>query len=194
MLTLWRRDRSSFSLSGKVFRAWGTLKLIGWLWAFLAIPSSLWGQERGINSENPLRLTKGFGFAIGTISGSGFSYRLMPLSGGIGFQGGIIGFKTEDESYFNVGFEGLYVLNRVQTHALYLLAGLSYTRTADRSDSSGTPDSWEVESGISVGGGMGISYNFSRWERIWWSGDLVLRYYRDTLLPMPQFAVHYFFR
>jgi|GEM_PF-2154740 len=147
-------------------------------------------------------LNTGFGFAVGSVCGNGFSIKRLPVHG-FGYQAGIIYFKNTDASYFNIGSELLLTLNRTSTTALYLIAGISYEDQFNTEiDSSGLNsnnrevdyESHHREYGIAGGVGMGISYNYARWERLWWSGDLVLRAYKDTVLPMPQFGVHYLFK
>jgi len=143
-------------------------------------------------------LNTGFGFAFGRTCGNGFSIRSLPAHGW-GYQSGIIYFKSDADTYFNLGAELLYALNRTSTTALYLIAGLSYSAESHiQEDWNIMSNRWERhrvrESGIACGAGMGIAYNYARWERLWWSADLVIAAYHDSVLPYPQFGLHYLFK
>ncbi len=146
--------------------------------------------------DNPKELDTGFGFSAGSICGNGFSIKKMPMKG-VGYQAGIIYLQTKDDSYFNFGCEMLYTLHRASSTALYLIFGVSY-EAHSYIEEHWNLDHYEQErvhdNGVAGGFGMGISYNYARWERLWWSGELVLRAYKEEVLPMPQFGVHYLFK
>jgi hypothetical protein len=142
--------------------------------------------------------TLGFGLSGGMVAGNGFSVRRMPLTG-FGWQAGGILLKTASETYFNLGGEYLYVLNRTQSTSLYLAGGLAYIYESNEKhvwdDSQrryNTED--DIKRGVAGGAGVGIAIRFTKWEQMWFSGDLMLTAYRDTVLPSPQVAIHYFFR
>jgi hypothetical protein len=153
-------------------------------------------------------LTLGFGGSAGMLSGSGFSVRKLPMLG-FGFQASGIYYRTASKTYFSLGYEELYVLNRTRSTALYLLAGVSYTY--DRWDDVEWYDyQWDpntqrnisvyhsgqrhLDRGFAGGAGLGLAVHFGNYERIWASFDMMMGAYQDQVVPYPQAAIHYLFK
>ncbi len=145
--------------------------------------------------------TLGFGVAAGRTGGTGFSVRRMPLEG-FGWQAGGIYLKSTELIYGNIGAETFYILNRTKNTCLYLAGGLSYSYDRSKEelmhwvthDSLVTETHYNTSDGFAAGAGVGVAFRYAQWDQIWFSADLLLTADKDTVLPSPQFAIHYFFR
>lgn len=155
-----------------------------------------------MNTLSLAQETLGFGVAAGRTGGSGFSVRKLPMDG-FGWQAGGIYLRSADMTYFNLGAEEFYILNHTQNTCLYLAGGLSYSyeRTKEENWVWDAPRSAYItevtrntSKGFAVGAGVGVAFRYAQWDQIWFSADLLLTAYHDTVLPSPQCAVHYFFR
>lgn len=119
--------------------------------------------------------TRGLGFSAGYVGGFGFSYRYFPDQG-FGFHTAFIGWKSGEDSYFNLGAEPLYIIRKSRETALYLAGGLSLIATEDETE-------------LATGAGLGFAWHPR--ENTWTSLDLLLTAYKESILPLPQFAIHY---
>ncbi len=146
--------------------------------------------------------TLGFGVSAGRSCGNGFSVRRLPVNG-FGWQAGGIYLKSSTTTYSNIGVEQLYILNRTENSSLYLVGGLSYSYERTRSEnwvwdsqtaSYYTQVGHSTSKGLGGGVGVGAAFRYAQWDQIWFSADLMLTAYHDTVLPSPQCAIHYFFR
>lgn len=150
-----------------------------------------------VTTSSVAQETLGFGVAAGRTGGSGFSVRKLPMTG-FGWQTGGIYLKSADMTYFNYGYEQLYILNRTNNTCLYVAAGLSYSYERTKDVYWAAWDQMVTErttsKGFAGGLGTGVSFRYAQWEQIWFSADLLLTADDDTVLPSPQCAVHYFFR
>lgn len=154
----------------------------------------------GVAAEQPATpATLGIGAAFAPIAGHGFSFRKLPEKG-FGFQCGTIFWKTGSESFFNFGAEILYVLKHTRLTAFYVPAGIGYSyRNVLQYRYFGTPDLTQTEyrektTNIFAGAGLGFTARTESWEDIWFSLDLVMVANKEDILPLPQFAIHYYFR
>jgi len=143
--------------------------------------------------------TMGVGVAFAPIGGHGFSYRKLPESG-FGYQCGTIFWRNNGDSYFNVGGEVLYVLKHTRLTAFYIPAGIGFSYTNqmqwryDPNLPNQNQEYREKTTHISGGAGLGFAARAANWEDIWFSLDLVMVADKADILPLPQFAIHYFFR
>lgn len=143
--------------------------------------------------------TLGIGAAFAPIGGHGFSLRKMPETG-FGFQVGTIFWKTSNDAYFNVGGELLYMLKHTRLTAFYVPVGIgfSYLSQLQYRYNPSLPNQNEEyrdkSTLISAGAGLGFAARLQNWEDIWFSFDLVMVAEESSILPLPQFAIHYFFR
>ena len=143
--------------------------------------------------------TLGIGAAFAPIGGHGFSLRKMPETG-FGFQMGTIFWKTSNDAYFNVGGELLYILKHTRLTAFYVPVGIGFSYLSqlqyryDPSLPNQNEEYREKTTHISGGAGLGFAARPQSWEDIWFSLDLVMVAEDNDILPLPQFAIHYFFR
>jgi hypothetical protein len=143
--------------------------------------------------------TMGVGVAFAPIGGHGFSFRKVPQSG-FGFQCGTIFWKNNSDSYFNLGGEVLYVLRHTRLTAFYIPVGVSATYESQLQYRYDPPytgmgqEYRETTTHFAGGAGLGFTVRSSAWEDIWFSMDLVMVADRDDVMPLPQFAIHYFFK
>lgn len=177
-------------------RAWRCWSLGASLGLLMVLSPPAWAQTQE---------SLGFGLSAGKVGGHGFSVRKLPMEGH-GYQAGGIYIRTSSVTFFILGGEGLYVLKRTPSTALYLAYGLSYMH--HRWDDDEWVPVWNDgqyqgeyntrvrhwDKGVSAGGGIGFALALGGWERMWISGDLMLTAYHNTVLPLPQGAVHYLFR
>lgn len=139
-----------------------------------------------VNAE-PKASTMGMGAAFAPIGGQGFSFRSLPESG-FGFQVGTIFWKNNEDSYFNLGGELIYVLRHTRLTAFYIPVGLGVTYTSQSNQYR------EKITNLAGGAGVGFTARPASWEDIWFSLDLVMVVDRSDIMPLPQVAIHYFFR
>ena len=151
-----------------------------------------------VNAE-PKSSTMGMGAAFAPIGGHGFSFRNLPEAG-FGYQVGTIFWKNSEDSYFNLGGELIYVLRHTRLTAFYVPFGVGVTYTSQlyyRVDSTYPNQSHEYRETIthfSGGAGIGFTARPASWEEIWFSLDIVMVVDRSDIMPLPQVAIHYFFR
>jgi len=167
------------------------------VWLGLMLVASAFAQPE----TKPVE-TLGIGVSAGLVGGSGFSFRKLP-SDGMGFQVATMYLRTSSETYFNLGYEALYVLKRTRSTALYAVAGMAYTYNRSQNDgfwdiSSGSsqwiPPTTDISKGLAGGAGIGVALRMGGWDQVWLSLDLLLTAYHATVLPYPQAAAHYFFK
>jgi hypothetical protein len=153
---------------------------------------SLLASAVNAESKEP---TMGLGAAFAPIGGQGFSFRKLPESG-FGYQCGAIFWKSNENSYFNLGGELIYVLRHTRLTAFYVPVGISYTYESQlqyRYDNQ-NQEYRETTNHFSGGAGLGFTARPASWEDIWFSLDLVMVVDRSDIMPLPQVAIHYFFR
>jgi len=142
--------------------------------------------------------TIGVGAAFAPIAGHGFSFRKLPESG-FGYQVGTIFWKNGGNSYFNIGGEVLYVLRHTRLTAFYVPAGIAYSYDNqlqyryDMNAPYASHEYREIDTRISGGAGLGFAARTENWDDLWFSLDLVMVASENDILPLPQFAIHYFF-
>ncbi len=149
------------------------------------------------STAEPEVATMGVGVAFAPIGGQGFSFRKFPESG-FGYQCGTIFWKSGGDSYINVGGELMYLLRHTRLTAFYLPAGIgiSYTSQMQYDPSLSYPNQEYRQRTTQVSGGAGIGFaaRSESWEDIWFSLDLVMVVDGSDITPLPQVAIHYFFR
>ncbi len=149
--------------------------------------------------SEPVESTMGVGVAFAPIGGHGFSFRKLPESG-FGYQCGTIFWKSGGDSYINLGGELMYVLKHTHLTAFYIPMGVSVSYNSqlqyryDPSFPNQNQQSRVTTTYVSGGAGLGFAARSAGWEDIWFSLDLVLVADRSDILPLPQCAIHYFFR
>ncbi len=147
-------------------------------------------------TAEPAASSIGVGVAFAPIGGHGFSFRKLPQSG-FGYQCGTIFWKNSENSYFNLGGELLYVLRHTRLTAFYVPVGISFTydnQLLYRNEPPYNEQYRDRSKYISGGAGIGFTGRFESWEDIWFSLDLAMVADKSYLGPLPQFAIHYFFR
>jgi hypothetical protein len=74
--------------------------------------------------KQPITDYKGLGISGGAISGAGFSYRQF-FSGTYGFKTSAVVYLDENQSFFNVGLQGMKELSSNDWLRFYLIGGIS---------------------------------------------------------------------
>jgi hypothetical protein len=124
-------------------------------------------DENSYKSER-LQSYKGLGVTLGLLSSMGISYRAF-LTEKIGVKGTGIGFYDQNQGFWSVGIQGMYVLAENRDTKFYLLGGISnfssrrttYYPVQDRSsvydENIFIPrkEDNQAENYLSVGGGIG---------------------------------------
>jgi len=143
--------------------------------------------------------TMGVGVAFAPIGGHGFSLRKLPEKG-FGYQCGTVFWRNNGDSYFNAGGELLYVLKHTRLTAFYIPAGIAFTYMSqmqwryDPNIPYQDQEYRETTSHISGGAGLGFAARFENWDDLWFSLDMAMVIEKADIMPLPQFAIHYFFR
>lgn len=148
-------------------------------------------------SDLALAQTKAIGMAWAPIAGNGFSFRYLPVEGR-GFQCGTVFWKDGGDGYVNLGAAALFPLKRSEKTALYVPVGLGYTYYRNtyeewRPDNT-TYEVREKESTLALGAGIGVTVRTGNWDDVWFSFDLVMMASKDDIMPMPQAAIHYYYK
>ncbi len=174
----------------KTFKRTSSLALLISLLLLASVPTDSGAEE-----------TLGMGIAWAPIAGNGFSFRSMPAKGW-GYQCGTVFWKNNKDSYVNIGGAALFILKRSAQTALYVPIGLGFTyehNSYQQPDYPNNPyssmhDVNEKSSGFAAGAGLGFTASVGNWQDVWFSFELVMMAEKSNILPMPQVAVHYFFR
>jgi hypothetical protein len=151
------------------------------------------------SKAEPQVATLGIGVAFAPIGGNGFSLRKLPETG-FGYQVGTIFWKNNGDSYLNLGAELLYVLKRNRLTAFYVPFGVAFYYSSQlqyRYDPllpNSNQEYRETTKSFAGGAGLGFAARPASWDNVWFSLDLVMVADQGDILPLPQCAIHYFFR
>jgi hypothetical protein len=141
-----------------------------------------------------LRNTSGVGFAVGPVSGSGFSFRSdISSTSAIQFTGGIL--VAGQSGGYSVGLQYLLNLRKDRASRLYAFAGAGVHGTTESNDAKIFGISTDSASGLAVGVGFG-------WERFYpvygmgFSFEVPLTFIPSIplIMPLPQIGIHYYFK
>lgn len=137
------------------------------------------GREGGLR-ENVF----GLGLAVGAATGMGLSFRHhLPGSWSYQITGGII--KVDDKTSYALGGELQYDLVRAAASRFFVGGGMGYYYSGrGRGNTLEGPG----RIGMGIGGELVVASGFHV------SGSLLFTYFTDdTVLPLPQFGVYYYF-
>lgn len=139
------------------------------------------GEER----TEPRESVFGIGLSCGPVSGAGLSFRHhLPSRFSYQIVAGII--KTSSRIHYDVGGELQFDFTLGEGARVIGLAGAGYYFSGDNSSN-------ELEAPFRMGIGIGGEYELS--ENVGLQGELLFTFFSDgVILPLPQAAVHYYFR
>ena len=171
--------------------------------ALLLIPALVFGQAEQSDSSMDLDRPNifeqhdvwGVGAHVGLLSGMGLGVRYHP-QGRIGFQlaGGVI--SLGDETPFSIGGEFQFDFDAEGRSRFYGLAGVGYYDNGAVDDEN-TPEKDELEEDkldAPLRIGIGVAYEWDLSAKLVFNANLAFTYFTDgIILPLPQFAIVYYF-
>lgn len=158
--------------------------LAGIMVVLMTIRSNAQVSTSGLaRAESMGRAVYGLGFAAGYASGVGISFRShLPSKSSVQGIFGII--KTPSTLYMSIGAEYQYDLVRGNATRFFAVGSSGYFYRGSGAN--------QVNGPFRVGAGIGAEFNLHEAIHLTLEGQFVYAS-NNTILPLPQVAVHYYF-
>lgn len=158
--------------------------VLGLTVALISFQSTAQVSTSGLaRAESMGRAVYGLGFAAGYASGVGISFRShLPSKSSVQGIFGII--KTPSTLYMSIGGEYQYDLVRGNATRFFAVGSTGYFYRGSGSN--------QVNGPFRVGAGIGAEFNLHEAIHLTLEGQFVYAS-NNTILPLPQLAIHYYF-
>ncbi len=156
----------------------------GLMAALMSFQSTAQVSTSGLaRAESMGRAVYGLGFAAGYASGVGISFRShLPSKSSVQGIFGII--KTPSTLYMSIGGEYQYDLVRGNATRFFAVGSTGYFYRGSGSN--------QVNGPFRIGAGIGAEFNLHEAIHLTLEGQFVYAS-NNTILPLPQLAIHYYF-
>lgn len=158
--------------------------VLGVMVALISFQSTAQVSTSGLaRAESMGRAVYGLGFAAGYASGVGISFRShLPSKSSVQGIFGII--KTPSTLYMSIGGEYQYDLVRGNATRFFAVGSTGYFYRGSGSN--------QVNGPFRIGAGIGAEFNLHEAIHLTLEGQFVYAS-NNTILPLPQLAIHYYF-
>ena len=165
------------------------MKSIVIILAFLLIPAISIAQVIGTGSTQPVALGRnvfGLGASIGLASGMGISFRQhFPTVMSYQIAGGII--KPDSRLSYDIGIELQADIMKGNSNRFYAAGAWGYYFTGEGGHN-------ELDAPWRLGLGVGNEWANINSSQFHFAVEVLLTYFSDdTVIPLPQASVHYYF-
>lgn len=133
-----------------------------------------------------VRSSTGLGFHAGYLSSSGYSMRFF--KDGAGIQGTIGAYATKKESAFNLGINGIAVLDEFSKGRFYVIGGGSIRNYSNKTVVGEEKNRW------TLGAGLGLEWILSKNLRVSLELPITWNWKDEIIMWIPMGGLYYYLK